>query len=298
MKRLTPFSYFEPATLAEAVEILSGSKEKAYLLAGGTDLLIRMKRGEIAPPALVNLKRISGLSSIEREGQSGIRIGALTTIAEIEHSSALRASHTLMAEAATALGSPSIRNLATLGGNIGRASPASDMAPSLIVLKARLNISGPRGNKQVGLESFFTGPGTTILQPGELITSVFLPDPAARSGAAYLKLGRGGGMDCALGCVAIFLTLGNTDTEVKEVLVAVGACSAIPMRANKTEALILSGSLTDGHIQEAAMAVAAETSPITDLRASESYRRQMVQVLFSRALKLSWSRARSSKDTH
>lgn len=257
-----------------------------------------MKRGEIAPPALVNLKRISGLSSIEREGQSGIRIGALTTIAEIEHSSALRASHTLMAEAATALGSPSIRNLATLGGNIGRASPASDMAPSLIVLKARLNISGPRGNKQVGLESFFTGPGTTILQPGELITSVFLPDPAARSGAAYLKLGRGGGMDCALGCVAIFLTLGNTDTEVKEVLVAVGACSAIPMRANKTEALILSGSLTDGHIQEAAMAVAAETSPITDLRASESYRRQMVQVLFSRALKLSWSRARSSKDTH
>lgn len=298
MKRLKPFSYFEPATLAEAVEILSGSKEKAYLLAGGTDLLIRMKRGEIAPPALVNLKRISGLSSIEREGQSGIRIGALTTIAEIVCSPALRASHTLMAEAAAALGSPSIRNLATLGGNIGRASPASDMAPSLIVLKARLNISGPRGNKQVGLESFFTGPGATILQPGELITSVFLPDPAARSGAAYLKLGRGGGMDCALGCVAIFLTLGNTDTEVKEVLVAVGACSAIPMRANKTEALILSGSLTDGHIQEAAMAVAAETSPITDLRASESYRRQMVQVLFSRALKLAWSRARSSKDTH
>ncbi len=278
--------------------MLSGSKEKVYLLAGGTDLLIRMKRGEITPHALVNLKRISGLSAIEREGQSGIRIGALTTIAEIVCSPALRTRHTLMAEAAAALGSPSIRNLATLGGNIGRASPASDMAPSLIVLKARLNISGPRGNKQVGLESFFTGPGATILQPGELITSVFLPDPAARSGAAYLKLGRGGGMDCALGCVAIFLTLGNTNTEVKEVLVAVGACSAIPMRANKTEALILSGSLTDGHIQEAAMAVAAETSPITDLRASESYRRQMVQVLFSRALKLAWSRARSSQDTH
>ena len=100
-------------------------------------------------------------------------------------------------------------------------------------------------------------------------------------------------MDCALGCVAVFLSLGNTDTEVREVRVAVGACSAIPMRAKKTEALIQSAPLTDGHIQEAAMAVAAETSPITDLRASESYRRQMVKVLFSRALKLAWSRAKA-----
>lgn len=276
--------------------MLSGSKEKVYLLAGGTDLLIRMKRGEITPHTLVNLKRISGLSAIEREGQSGIRIGALTTIAEIEHSPALRASHPLLTEAAAALGSPSIRNLATLGGNIGRASPASDMAPSLIVLKARLRIAGPGGSKEVGPESFFTGPGATILQPGELITSVFLPDPAARSGAAYLKLGRGGGMDCALGSVAVFLTLGKTDTEVKEALVAIGACSAIPMRAKKTEALLVAGSLTDVHIQEAAMAVAEETSPITDLRASESYRRQMVRVLFARALQLALSRAR--KDIH
>ena len=103
-------------------------------------------------------------------------------------------------------------------------------------------------------------------------------------------------MDCALGSVAIFLTLGKSDTEVRDVLVAVGACSAIPMRAKKTEALIVSGSLTDELMQEAAMAVAEETSPITDLRASESYRRQMVRVLFTRALKLALSRA--GKDTH
>lgn len=295
MKRLMPFSYFEPTSLAEAVELLSQKDKGAHLLAGGTDLLVRMKRGEIAPQALVNLKRISGLSYIKQEGRGGVRIGALTSIAEIERSPSLQSSHPLLADAAAVLGAPSIRNLATLGGNIGRASPASDMAPALMVLKARLSITGPRGNKEVGPESFFTGPGTTILQPGEIITSFSLPDPDARSGTAYLKLGRRERMDCALVGVAVSITLGTTDTEVKEILVAVTACSSVPMRAKKAEELILSGGLTEAHIQAAAAAAAAETSPLTDLRASASYRRQMVNVFFSRALKLAWSRAKAGR---
>ena len=290
MKRLEPFAYFEPASLAEAVDILSESKKDACLLAGGTDLLVRMKRGEIAPPVLVNLKRISGLSQIERV-QGAVRIGALTSIAEIEHSSLLQAYHPALADAAAVLGSPSIRNLATLGGNIGRASPASDMAPPLLVLKARLNLAGPGGSREVGPESFFTGPGTTILQPGEIITGFSLPDAEARSGAAYLKLGRRDVMDCALVGVAVSITLGKTDAEVKQVLVAMTACSSIPMRAAKVEQFLLSGPLTEVRIREAAAVAAAETSPISDLRASASYRLQMVKVMFSRALTIACRRA-------
>ena len=296
LKRLPAFSYLAPGTLAEALELLSQQARGAYPLAGGTDLVVRMKRGEIAPLVVVNLKRIPGLSGIVHENGSGVRIGALASIADIECSPLIRSRHPLLSEAAAVLGAPSIRNLATLGGNIARASPASDMAPSLIVLKARIRIAGPRGNRDLDPESFFSGPGATAMQPGEIITSFFVPHAAARSGAAYLKFGRSGGMDCALASVAVAITLGKTDTRVEDVAVAIGACSAVPMRARTAEEIIRSGSLSERHIQEAGSAAAAEASPISDLRARESYRRQLVKVLFSRALLIAWNRAKARRD--
>ena len=284
MKRLRPFRYFEPGTISEAVGILAGEGAGAHPLAGGTDLLVRMKRGDLAPGALVNLKRIPGLGGIEREPGGGIRVGALAVISAIEHSPLVRTSYPVLAEAAGVLGSPSIRNLGTLGGNIGRASPASDMAPSLLILRARMLVEGPQGKREVEVREFFKGPGETVLSSGELITSFLLPDMAPGSGAVYERIGRREGMDCALVGVAALVTLSGKDHGVKDAGVALAAVAPVPLRAKRAEQVLLSGSLTEERMKEAARAAAAECFPISDMRASGSYRQEMVQVLTYRAL--------------
>jgi CO/xanthine dehydrogenase FAD-binding subunit len=295
MKRMKPFRYFEALTVAEALGILAKEGDCAYPLAGGTDLLVRMKRGDLAPGALVNLKCIDGLAGIEPEAGGGIRIGALTAISAVENSPLVSASHRVLAEAAGVLGSPSIRNLGTLGGNIGRASPAADMAPSLIVLRARLLVEGARGKREIGVGEFFKGPGLTVLNPGELITFFLLPAMAPGSGAAYERIGRREGMDCALVGVAAFLTLAGKDRGVKDAKVALAAVAPVPLRARKAEEVLLSGSLTEERIGEAARAAAADCFPISDLRASGSYRQEMVRVLTCRALTRAWRSAEGGR---
>jgi CO/xanthine dehydrogenase FAD-binding subunit len=283
MKRLKPFAYFQPATLAEASKILIDQGSGAYLLAGGTDLLVRMKRGEINPLALINLKGIDDLDRIEPDGQKGLQIGALTTISSLEQSSLVRSAYPVLAEAAGVLGSPPIRNLATLGGNIGRASPASDLAPALMVLMARLSAVGPGGKREFSLETIFSGPGMTTLKAGEVITSFFVPKIAAHSGTAYVRLGRRGGMDCALAGVAVLLNL-SARGEVQEARIALASVAPVPIRARKAEAELLSGPLTAERIQRAAAAAVIDSMPVSDMRASSSYRKEMVKVLTLRAI--------------
>lgn len=284
MKRLKPFAYFEPATLAEASKILVGQGSGSYLLAGGTDLLVRMKRGEIRPSALINLKRIDGLSRIEPKVEKSLQIGALTTISALEQSSFVQSAYPVLAETAGLLGSLSIRNLATLGGNIGRASPASDMAPALMVLMTRVSVDGPEGKREFPLESIFAGPGRTTLKLGEVITSFFVPKMAAHSRAAYLRLGRREGMDCALVGVAVLLNLSAKSGDVQEARIALASVAPVPIRARKAEEELLSGALTEERIQKVATAAAFDSLPVSDMRASSSYRKEMVKVLTFRAI--------------
>jgi carbon-monoxide dehydrogenase medium subunit len=296
--RLKPFSYFEPPTISEAIEILAGQANGAYPLAGGTDLLVRMKKGEITPSALVNLKCIRGLDQIEGEPGKGICIGALAPISAVEHSPVVTSSHPVMVQAASHLGSPSIRNLATLGGNVGRASPASDMIPPLIVLGARAAINGPVGRRELDIEDLFSGPGTTTLSSGEIITSFFLPEMPLHSGAVYVKLCRRAGVDIALVGVGALLMLGERDAEVKDARVALAAVAPVPLRANKAEEVLLSGSLTEERLREAARAAAEGSFPITDMRTSASYRKEMVRVLTLRALEKALHLAQGGKTGH
>jgi len=291
MKRLKPFAYFEPVTLAEAIKILVDQGSGAYPLAGGTDLLVRMKRGEINPSALINLKCIDGLNRIEPEVEKGMQIGPLTTISALEQSSFVQSAYPVLAEAAGLLGSPSIRNLATLGGNIGRASPASDMAPAMMVLMTRLSVDGPEGKREFPLDSIFSGPGRTTLKPGEVISSFFVPKMAAHSGAAYLRLGRREGMDCALVGVAVLLNLSPKSGDVQGARIALASVAPVPIRARKAEAELLSGALTEERIQKAAVAAALDSMPVSDMRASSSYRKEMVMVLTLRAIEQARARA-------
>jgi len=296
MKRLTPFNYYEPKTLSEAVRILAGEGNHAYALAGGTDLLVRMKRGEILPSSLINLKGILGLNRVEEEKGKGLRIGALTVISDIERDPQIRRDFPLLYQAAGSLASPAIRNLATLGGNIGRASPASDLAPSLMVLKSCLFVEGLQGKRELDISRFFRGPGQTVLARGEIITSFFLPQLPPHSGMAYLRMGRGEGMDLALVGVAALLTLGGKGKALKEARVALAAVAPVPLLVKKAEEVLLSGPLSEERIREAAKAAAAEACPIDDIRGSAAYRKEMVEVLTTRALQQALKAAQGRRD--
>ncbi len=293
MKRLKPFEYREPKTLREAIKILAGEGPRAVALAGGTDLVVRMKQGVVAPSLLVNLKRIKGLDRIQRPKAGGLTIGTLTPIAAIERSLPIQRRYPVLAAAAGFLGSPSVRQLATLGGNVGRSSPAADMVPSLVVLKAVVHAQGPAGSREIPLDTFFKGPGQNALAQGELITALVLPDPAPASGAAYVRLGRREGMDCALVGVAASLTLGS-DGGAGEALLAMASCGPVPLRARNAEAFLCGGPLDEKRLREAARLTAGETSPISDMRACADYRREMVEVLAFRALQAAWQTARAS----
>ncbi len=283
MKRLKPFAYREPKTLREAIRILVGEGPRAATLAGGTDLLVRMKQGVVTPSLLVNLKRIKGLDRIQRPKAGGLSIGTLSTIAALERSALVAKRYPVLAQAAGFLGSPSIRQLATLGGNVGRSSPAADMVPSLVVLKASVIAEGASGKREIPLDTFFKGPGQNALAPAEIITAIVVPDAAPSSGAAYVRLGRREGMDCALVGVAASLTLDGAGS-VAEARLAMASCGPVPLRARGAEAFLSGGGLAEERLREAARLAAGETSPISDMRACADYRREMVEVLAYRAL--------------
>jgi CO/xanthine dehydrogenase FAD-binding subunit len=284
MKRIKPFRYLEPETVSEAIGMLVREGKGAYPLAGGTDLLVRMKRGDARPVALVNLKRLPGLGGIERREGKNLHIGALARVGELERSEIVRESHPLLGEAAGVLGSAPIRNLATVGGNIGRASPASDLAPSLMVLGAKVCIEGSGGKRDMEVRDFFKGPGVGVLSPGELILSFYVPGMEEGSRAAYLRLGRREGMDCALVGVAVRVSFSGADSGLREARVALGAVGPTPLRARRAEEELLSGSFTEERVRAAARLAMEECLPISDIRTSGEYRREMVGVLTRRAL--------------
>ena len=167
---------------------------------------MRMKQGIVNPRALVNLKRIAELSGLTADG-SGLKIGALTTAAELAADQALGAGYPALAEASSQLGAPGIRSLATIGGNLFRASPASDLVPALMALGARVITQGPAGEQKYQAGEICTGPGATCLLPGQLISAVRLPSPKANSASTYLKFSRRKGLDLALAGVAMHLEL-------------------------------------------------------------------------------------------
>jgi carbon-monoxide dehydrogenase medium subunit len=284
LNRLRRFTYYEPRTLKEGIEIAASGGKGSYFLAGGTDLFVRMKRGLISASTLINLKGIQGLNRIERDGKGGLCIGPLARISEIERSPLVLSTHPVLAQAAGGLGSPSIRNLATVGGNIGRASPASDIAPSLMVLQARATLEGATGKKELDIAQLFSGPGINALSKAEIITSFLIPEAKPHTKAIYLRLGRRQGMDCCLVGVAASLTLSERTGQATEARIALASVGPIPLRARRAEEVLLSGSLTEDRLRESARLSGEECFPVTDVRATGSYRKEMIRVLTHRAL--------------
>jgi len=271
------FEYFEPDTLGEAVALLARYEGRAQALAGGTDLLVELKEQLRRADCVVNIKRIPGLGGLSFDPRTGLRIGALATAREVETSPEVLQHYASLAQAARELGSIQVRNRATIVGNICRASPSADTLPPLIADGAILKTSA----RSVPLETFFTGPGKTLLKPGELVTAIELPAPGPRTGKAYLKHGRRKAMELATVGVAV-------SVSPESARIVLGAVAPTPIRATRAEQVFLKSK----NVAEAAEAAMIEAQPISNVRASAEYRREMVRVLTRRAIEQAMRAAR------
>jgi carbon-monoxide dehydrogenase medium subunit len=276
------FEYYEPANLDEASALLVRHGAEASLLAGGTDLLVEIKEHVRWPKHVVNVKKIPGLAALEYDDRDGLRFGALVTAREIETAAVVLEKYPGLAQAARELGSIQVRHRATVVGNICRASPSADTLPPLIADGASVRIHGPAGGRTVALGSFFTGPGKTVLAPGELVTEVAVPPPAPRTGKHYIKHGRRKAMELATVGVAVALTL--EDDACREIRIVLGAVAPTPIRARAAEDALRGRPLDGAALAAAARIAMGECRPISNVRGSAEYRREMVGVLTARAI--------------
>lgn len=286
------FEYHAPTTLAEAISLLDRYGDTARLIAGGTDLLIALKEHQECPKVIISLGAIPELFHLIYEEESGLKLGAMVTVGAVQRSALVQAKYPVLAGAAASLASVQIRNLATVAGNICRASPSADMPPALIALGASVRLVSSEGERLVALDEFFTAPGESVRRPNEILSEINIPPPKSHSCAVYRKHSPRQAMDLAVVGIAVAITL--EDHVCREVRIIMGAVAPTPWRARHAESILLGREPTPDHCAEAAEAAAQECSPISDVRGSAAYRRAMVRVNTQRALQQAVAWAESS----
>jgi CO/xanthine dehydrogenase FAD-binding subunit len=274
------FEYHRPRTLAEAFDLMEKFKGRAKYIAGGTDIMVRIRQKVLQPEALISLRGIGDLYGI-RKGE-GVSLGGGTLIREIERDEGIAGSYPGLTQAARVLANPQVRNVATLAGNLGNAAPSADCAPPLLVLDARLTAAGPGGTREIPIDGFFTGPGRTCLEPGEILTRIFLPPREKHSGMAFLKTGRVNQDIAVVNASALLVMEGGVCRKCR---IAVGAVAPIPLRLKGIEKIMEGEEIHPALLERVGEMVEQEVSPITDVRSTEEYRRVLSGVLVKRAIR-------------
>lgn len=281
-RRLPRFDYLVPKTIDEALLLLSRYEGRVRVIAGGTDLVPKLKRREIkAPEYIIDLKGIPSLDYIRYGEDTGLSLGALVTINAVESSPIIQEKFSVLFQAAQSIGSAQVRNRGTVAGNICNAVPSADTAPALLTLEAKLKLISQKGIRIVNIEDFFTGPNETVLNDEEILQEIQVPNLPPHSRGVYLKLTPRCSMDLAIVGVAAVALEG---TSCKDIRIALGAVAPTPIRARRAEGIIRGQSFTDEIVEKVAQTAADESRPIDDHRASAEYRRQMLKVLTRRAV--------------
>ncbi len=281
--------YLAPETIEEALENLRMLGKETRLLAGGTDLIPRIRSGLITPSTLIDLRKLP-LDYINVSDHL-VCIGACTTQAKILESSLIARHLPLLAEAAREIAGPPVRNRGTLGGNLANASPAADFATPLLVYDAQVILKSVRAERAVPIDSFFTHPGKAVMADDEILTEVRIPLFSGSAGTKFIKLGKRKAMSIAVVSVAARLAL-NSDGIITDARLAFGSVAPTPIRAKSTEAFLVGAIPSQSVFAQAGEMAAAESSPISDIRGSADYRRAMVSVLSRRALTDAWNKFR------
>lgn len=284
------FEYHAPTSLSDAIALLTTHGAEAKLLAGGQSLIPLMRFRLAQPAHLIDIGRIAGLAYIN-ETAGGLRIGAMTREVDLEIAPAVAARYPILVDTAAVIADPLVRNLATVGGNLAHADPANDHPATMLALGAQIVARGPKGERVITINDFFTGLFETALAPDEVLVEIRVPAPAPRSGGAYQKLERKVG-DFAIAGVAAQITL-DAAGRIERVGIGLTNAGATPLRAAAAEAALI-GQAPDEALYRAAADLAAQRSePSDDLRGPADYKRAMTRTLTIRALRRAVERARA-----
>lgn len=281
---LKQFEYFEPETIAEALQLLSRYSNRAKVLAGGTDLLISMKKRQVSPEYVVFIKNIPGLDYIDCYQESGLKIGALATHNAIAGSAVVKDKFGLLAAASGKVGTPQVRNMGTIGGNICTGGPSQDTIPVLLVLEAKLKLVSPSGERIVPIDEFFIAPFKTAIEETEILTEIQIPPTPPRSAGVYKWSTKITAVDETLAGVAVLLAFDPADAICNEIRIGLCSVAPIPVRARQAEEVMRGKKIDEKLIKLTAQAVAEEIKP----RSRAEYRRMMTSLLVSEALHEAW----------
>lgn len=287
---MASFGYARPVSLEETFALL-GATPDARVLCGGTDLIVALRKRRIRPSLVIDIKNVPELSGIA-ETDGTLRIGATTILTRVTADDRVRVWFPALVEAMNVVGSIQIRNRATLGGNLVNASPAADTAPPLLVYGASLELAGAGGTRRLPLAEFFTGPGRTVIAPGEIVTAVLIPAPAVAAGSAFGRMTRRRGVDLATVNLACLVSASG------ETRFAFGAVGPRPFLVTDESGKLADPATPPAEQTRAIAALTAQATPISNVRASLEYRQAVLEVLSRRALAVAQQRLRERAAAH
>ncbi len=276
------FAYHRPSSLGEALAMLADLGPGAMAVAGATDVWVSLRAGKVAPAALVSLRNVPDLQGLRKSGRS-LAIGACTPHARIEDDPWVAERLPALHQACSQVGSRQVRNVGTVGGNLCNAAPSADSAVPLLLYDAECWIEGPEGHRNLPLADFFTGPGTTVLEPGEVLSEVRVPLPEGRTFSGYHKVTRRKAMELPLLGVGVRVSLGD-EGRVAVARIALGVAGPTPLRVREAEELLEGRPLTPESAREAAEAAARLARVRDSWRGRAWYRRELIRVLIPRIL--------------
>ncbi|HEY7067449.1 MAG TPA: xanthine dehydrogenase family protein subunit M [Chloroflexota bacterium] len=288
------FEWAEPRSLEEVHAALREHGDDARLMAGGTALMLLMRQGLVQPAVIVSLEHVPGLDKVEAP-DGGLRIGALCTHRRVETHPLVRQRFPALHETLERVATIRIRNMGTLGGNLAHSDPAQDPPPTLIALGASARVAGPDGMRSIPLDEFFTDYYENAIQPGEVLTHVEVPSPAAALGSpagdgvryaqAFSKFLPRSVDDYATVAVAVSLAISADGRRCENARIGLGSAGPTPLRARGAEDVLRGQEMTDAVLREAGEAAAAESDPLADVRGSAAYKREMVKVWLARTVR-------------
>ncbi len=286
--------YVAPTSLSEAVSVMAAHGERARALAGGTDILVQLRSGRREIDVLLDTKQIPELNGINLN-DSGLQLGAAVPCYRIYQDQAVAAAYPGLIDAAGLIGSIQIQGRASIGGNLCNAAPSGDSIPPVITLGGEAHINGPNGWRTVAAEDFCTGPGRSVLEPGELLVAIQLPAPAANSGTAYLRFIPRNEMDIAVAGVSSSVTLDDSGQNIVSARIALASVGPTPILATAAGESLAGQAVSDEAIAEAGRLASEAASPITDMRGTIRQRHHLVDVLTRRTLNIAIRRARGEE---
>ncbi len=278
------FDYYTPTTVSEAVDLLRSKGDGGKVLAGGTDLMPQMKERGRHPKYLVSLKNVAELRGIRYDEGSGLTVGAGARMRPLQLDPVVAQRYDILAQGARLIGSLQTQNLATVGGNVCNAAPSADAVPAFIVLDAQATIQGPRASRTIPLTEVFTGPGQTVLNPDELLTSLQFAPPLARSAGVYLRHVPRKELDIAVAGVGVYIQLDEAKQRITHARVCLASVAPTPLRAPQAEAALNGQAVTSDLFAHAGQVASQEARPISDQRGSAAFRRILVAALTVKAL--------------